>query len=191
MGLPLVVSYLFGSSWQREPHRWGRGEINKLVAPAVLYWDLSAVRVQLGFGRRGSEGMFCRGNWMPLFHKSPWPERVRAAGTLQNFAFVFVCLLLFQLTKQVVGTRGPRPGTQEASGHPSSTQPSELRGWGLQPGSLSLRQAPHRWLSRSLHPVIQEVWVAPFPCGTLPSPTHPDDPTPTPKQRPPHDDLLV
>lgn len=55
---------------------------------------------------------------MPLFHKSPWLERVSAAGTLQNFAFVFVCLLIFQLTKQVVGTRGQRPRTQEASARP-------------------------------------------------------------------------
>lgn len=60
-----------------------------------------------------------------LFHKSPWWEGLGGwgggmspTGTLQNFPFVFVCLLIFLLTMQAVGTRGQRPRTQAASaGH--------------------------------------------------------------------------
>lgn len=58
--------------------------------------------------------MLHRGNVLPLFHKSPWPEKTSPTGTLQNFPFVFVCSLIFQLTMQVVRTRGQRPRTQEA-----------------------------------------------------------------------------
>lgn len=70
-----------------------------------------------------------------------------------------MCLLIFQLTVQAVGTRGQRPRNQEASaGHSLAVHPQchdkqrtvGKQGWD-EPG---LRQAPCSWVSRMVSPPL-------------------------------------
>lgn len=119
--------------------------------------------------------MLHRGNVLPLFHKSPWPEKNEPHRNLAKLSLC-VCLLV-DIPAHYASCADKRPEAKDPGGSgrtfrscASSLALSSINQGGGDYSQLGLGQAPGSWLSRMAPPPSHPGNVAPFPCGILPSP---------------------